>query len=173
MQTRSLTPLRTGLLLLAFALVAPAAFGQMPQPQNNVQTLSSSEVSDKQLEKVARIAVAAQMSTRKMQMQKRRQMQKKYGNNPQQMDSTKKAQAKREMMKHRRKVQKKRMQVMQQEAKKEGIETKMVRRVLMSTRQDSTLQQRFRQAVKAEMKKRRPQMGPGSQGGGGQGGGSQ
>ena len=150
-------PARVGLFVIACAFFAPMAFGQMPQ--SAPEPLPSSEVSDKQLEKVARIAVEAQMSTRKMQMRKRRQMQKKYGKNPQKMDSTKKAQARKEMMQHRRKVQKKRMKVMQQEAQKEGMNPKMVRRILVSTRKDSTLKQRFQKVVKSEMKKRRSQMG--------------
>ena len=166
MRLRSLTPTRIGLFVLALAFSAPMAFGQMPQ-QGNTKTLSSSDVSDDEVKKVARILIEARMSTRKMQMQKRQEMKKKYGN-PQQMDSTKKAEAKREMMKHQRKVRKKQMKALQQQAKKEGMKPKMVRRIMTSTRQDSTLQQRLRQAMKAEMKNRRPQMGPG----GGQGGGS-
>lgn len=169
MRLRSLTPTRIGLLVLAFAFCAPMAFGQMPQ--GNAKTLSSSDVSDEQVQKVARILVATRMSTQQMQMKKRREMKQKYGN-PQQMDSTKKEQAKREMMKHRRKVRKKQMQTMQKQAKKEGMNPKMVRRVMTSAQQDSTLQQRLRQAMKSEMQKRRPKMGPG-QGGGGQGSGGQ
>ncbi len=165
MQLRLTTPFRTGLLVLAFALCAPMAFGQMPQ-QGNANALSSEDVSDKQLQKAARIAVKAQMSTRQMQMKKRREMKQKYSN-PQDMDSTKKAQAKREMMKHQRKVQKKRRMVMQREAKKENMDPKMVQRILMSTRQDSTLEQRFKKAVKTEMKERQPQMGGGNRGGNG------
>jgi transcriptional regulator of acetoin/glycerol metabolism len=138
------------------------AFGQMPQ--GNTETLSSDEVSDEQVQKVARIVLAARQSTRQMQMEKRREMKKKYGN-PQQMDSTKKAQAKREMMKHQRKVRKKQMKALQQQAKKEGMNPKMVRRIMTSAQQDSTLQQRLRKAMKAEMKQR-SQMGGGNQGGG-------
>lgn len=170
METRSHTPIRTGLFVLAFALFAPVAFGQMPQ--GNMKTLSSEDVSDEQVKKTARIAIEAQMSTQKERMQMRREMKQKYGN-PQQMDSTQKANARREMRKRQMAMRKKQMAVMKKKAAEENMEFKMVRQILRSARQDSTLGKRLKQAMKAEMKNRRPQMGPGSQSGGGQGGGSQ
>jgi predicted metal-dependent peptidase len=163
MKLRSITPFRTGLLVLAFALCAPLAFGQMPQ--GNTNPLSSEDVSEEEVKKVARILIAARQSTRQMQMKKRREMKKKYGN-MQEMDSTKKAQAKREMMQHQRKVRKKQMKAMQQEAQKEGMDPSRVRRIMSSTQQDSTLQQRLRKAMKSEMKSQAPQMDGGNQGGG-------
>jgi len=168
MQLRSISTFRTGLLVLAFALCAPMALAQMPQ-QGQTETLSSSDVSDEEVQKVARVLITARQSTRKMQMQKRREMKKKYGN-PQEMDSTKKAQAKREMMQHQRKVRKQQMQALQKEAKKEDMDPKRVQRIMTSAQQDSTLQERLRKAMKSEMKTQKPQMG-GGQGGGGQGGG--
>src|SRR6056297_2577433 len=108
METRSHTPIRTGLLVLAFALFAPVAFGQMPQ--GNMKTLSSEDVSDEQVKKTARIAIEAQMSTQKQRMQMRREMKQKYGN-PQQMDSTQKANARREMRKRQMAMRKKQMAV--------------------------------------------------------------
>jgi len=159
METRSHTPIRTGLLVLAFALFAPVAFGQMPQ--SNMKTLSSEDVSDEQVKKTARIAIEAQMSTQKQRMQMRREMKQKYGN-PQQMDSTQKANARREMRKRQMAMRKKTMKIMQKEAKKEGIKPQRVQMILKSARQDSTLQQRVRQAMKAQMKKQSPSMGGGS-----------
>jgi len=163
MQLRSFKTLRTGLLVLAFALLAPMALAQMPQQGQN-KTLSSSDVSDEEVQKVARVLITARQSTRQMQMQKRREIKKKYGN-PKEMDSTKKAQAKREMMQHQRKVRKKQMKAMQNEAEKENMNPKRVRRIMMSAQQDSTLQQRLRKAMKSEMKNQKSQMG-GGQGGG-------
>jgi len=167
---RSTSSLRLGVIAFALALVAPLAYGQMPQ-QGNAQTLSSSDVSDEQVQKVARIAVTAQMSTRQERMQMRKEMQKKYGN-PQEMDSTQKAQARREMRKRQMAMRKKTMQVMQKEAKKEDMQPQRVRRILRSARQDSTLGQRLQQAIKAEAKRQRSSMG-GGPGGGSQGGGGQ
>ena len=168
MFTRSTSSLRFGVLALALAFVAPLAFGQMPQ-QGNQQMLSSEDVTDEQIQKVARIAVTAQMSTRQERMKMRKEMKQKYGN-PQAMDSTQKAQARREMRKRQMAMRKKTMQVMQKEAKNEGMQPQMVQRILRSARQDSTLGQRLQQAIKAEAKRQRPSMG-GQQGGGGQGGG--
>ena len=168
MFTRSTSSLRLGVLTLALALFAPLAFGQMPQG-NSQNMLSSSDVSDEQVQTVARIAVTAQMSTRQERMQMRKEMKKKYGN-PQQMDSTQKAQARREMRKRQMAMRKKTMQVMQKEAQNEGMDPKMVQRVLRSARQDSTLGKRLQKAIKAEAKRQRSSMG-GQQGGGNPGGG--
>lgn len=161
---RSLTSLRFGILALAFAFCAPLAFGQMPQP-GTPEALSSSDVSDQEVQKVARIMMTVRSSTRADRMKMRKEMKQKYGN-PQQMDSTKKAQARREMRKRQMAMQKKTMKIMQEEAKKEEIDPKRVQRILQSTQQDSTLQQRLRQAMKAQMKQQGgPSMG-GPQGGG-------
>lgn len=168
MQLRSLTPARIGAFVLTLCFFVPLAVGQMPQ--GNMETLSSDDVSDEQIEKTARIAIKAQMSTQKERMQLRKEMKQKYGN-PQQMDSTQKANARREMRKRQMAMRKKQMKVMQQEAKNEDMDPKMVRRILRSAQQDSTLGKRLKKAMKAEMKNQRPQMGPGGQGGG-QGGGS-
>lgn len=150
-----------GLLALAFMLYAPLAMGQMPQPDTS-QLLSSSDVSDEQVQKVARISVAVQMSTRADQMKLRKEMQQKYGN-PEQMDSTKMAQARKEMRRRQMKLQKKRMRILQKEANKEGIDPKMVQRIIQSSQQDSTLQQRIRMAAKAEMKKQQQGQNPNPQ----------
>ena len=163
MHTRSFTSVRTGLLALLFALFAPMAFGQMPQ--GNTKTLSSSDVTDKQVKKAAQVMMALQTSGRQMQMKMRKEMKQKYGN-PSQMDSTQKAAMKREARKKQREMRKKQMKMMQQKTKEVGLNPKRFRRIMMSARQDSTLQQRLRQAMKAQMKQKQPQMG------GGQGSGS-
>jgi uncharacterized membrane protein YgaE (UPF0421/DUF939 family) len=160
MQTRSLTPIRIGLLALAFAFFAPSAFGQMPQPSQS-QTLSSSDVSDAQLEKVARILSAVRSSTGQEQMKLRKDamsLRKKMA----EMDSTQKAQARRKMRKRQMSLRKKQMRIMQKQAQKEGMKAQMVQKIMRSTRQDSTLQQRLRQAVKAQMKQQAPMGGSGS-----------
>lgn len=137
----------------------------MPQ-QGNMETLSSDDVSDEELEKVARIAVKTQMATRKERMQMRKTMKKKYGN-PQQMDSTQKAQARREIRKQKMAMQKKSMKVMRQESKNEDMDPKRVQIILRSTQQDSALGKRFKKAAKAAMQNQRPQMGGGQNQGGG------
>lgn len=171
MRIRLLTPARVGVFVLALAFCATVAVGQMPTP-DSMQTLSSSDVSDQQVQKVARIAVATQMSVRKDRMKFRRDMKKKYGN-PQEMDSTQKAKARREARKKQMAMRKKQSKVMQQEAKKEGLDPMRVQSVLRSARQDSTLKKRLQTAMKAEMKKQQSKMGGGKmQGGGKKGGGS-
>jgi O-methyltransferase involved in polyketide biosynthesis len=87
------------------------------------------------------------------------------------MDSTQKAEATRKMRKRQMTLRKKQAKIMQQEAKKEGINPKRVQRIMRSTRQDSTLQQRLRQAMKAKMKQQ-GQMGGGQEGGQDEDGGS-
>jgi len=160
---RSISSLRIGALVLAFALCAPLALGQLPQ--GNTQSLSSSDVSDEEVQKVARIAVSAQMATRQERMQMRKEMKQKYGN-PQEMDSTQKAQARREMRKRQMAMQKKTMQAMQKEAKNEDMNPKRVQRILRSARQDSTLGKRLQKALKAEAKRQRGGPGGGNSGGG-------
>lgn len=154
MFTRSLASLCVGLLVLA--LGAPGAFGQMPQ-QNQSETLSASDVSQEQIEKAARIAVTIQSSMRAQQMKMRKQMKQKYGN-PQDMDSTQKANAKREMRKQQMKMRKQQMKMMQQEAQKEEMDPKMFRQIMRSAQQDSTLKQQIQQAMKAQMKQQQSQM---------------
>lgn len=142
---------RIGLVVVAVAVFAPSAFGQMVQPDSS-QLLSSSDVTDQQINKAARILVAVQKSAQKDRKKLRQDMQNKYGN-PQQMDSTQKAKARNEMRRRQMKMRKKQMKVMQKQAKKEGLNPKLVQRIMQSARQDSTLGARLQKAVKAEMKK--------------------
>lgn len=169
MFTRSLTSVRFGVLALALAVIAPTAFGQMQQQQGDM--LSSSDVTDEQINKIAKVAVSTQMATRKDRMQMRREMKKKYGN-PQQMDSTEKKKARKEIRRKQMEMQKKTQKIMQEEAEKESIEPQMVQKVLQSARQDSTLKKRLQKAMRKEAKKQQPK---GMRGGpqGGQKGGSQ
>ena len=144
-----------GLIALAFAFTAPA-FGQMPQ-QPDTTTLSASEVSQEQIDKAARIAAAVQSSMRAQQMKMRKQMKEKYGN-PQEMDSTQKANARREMKRQQMRMRKQQMKMMQQESQKENMDPQMCRRIMRSAQQDSTLKKQIQQAMKAEMKKQQSQM---------------
>lgn len=163
MLRRSLTPFRIGLFVLAFALCAPATFGQMPQPDTS-DLLSSSDVSDEDLQRVARILVTAQMSTQKQRMKMRKdaiKMKKKMA----QMDSTQKAQVRRKFQKRQMAMQRKQMKVIQKQAKEEGMQPQMVQRIMRSSQRDSTLQNRIREAMKTEAKKRSSMQGGGPQGG--------
>lgn len=150
-----------GLFALAVVFSAPAAFGQMPQ-QDTTVTLTAADVSQEQIQKAARIAATVQSSMRAQQMKLRKQMKQKYGN-PQQMDSTKKAKARKEMRRRQMKMRKQQMKMMQQEAKKENMDPKMFQRIMRSARKDSTLKKQLQSAMRAEMKKRQSQQGgPGS-----------
>ena len=148
-----------GLFGFAVALGAPSALGQMPQ-QPDTTTLSASEVSQEQVEKAARIAATVQSSMRAQQMKMRKQMKEKYGN-PQEMDSTQKANARREMKRQQMQMRKQQMKMMQQEAQKENMDPAMFRRIMRSAQEDSTLKKQLQQAMKAEMKQQRPQGGQG------------
>jgi len=130
--------------------------GQMPRPGAS-QMLSSSDVSGEQLQAAARIAMSVQMGMREDQMQMRREMKEKYGN-PQQMDSTQKAEARKEMRRRQMKMRKKQMSLMQKEAENAGMDPQTFRQIMRSAQQDSTLQRRLQEAMKAEMKKQQPQM---------------
>ncbi len=156
MLKRVLKPFCVGLFALAIALSAPGALGQMPQ-QNKAETLSASDVSQEQVTKAARIATAVQSAMRMQQMKLRKEMKKKYGN-PQEMDSTQKAKAKREMRKRQMAMRKKQMKMMQQEAQKENMDPKMFRRIMRSAQKDSTLKKDIQAAMKAQMKKKQSQM---------------
>jgi hypothetical protein len=138
----------------------------MPQP-GNAQTLSSSDVSDEEVQKVASIMMTVRTSTRADRMKMRKEMKQKFGN-PQEMDSTQKAQARREMRKRQMAMRKKTMKIMQQEAKKENMDPQRVQTILRSVRQDSTLQQRLRKAMKSQMKQQAPSGGAPQGGGSGQ-----
>lgn len=129
---------------------------QMARP-DSLQLLSSSEVSEEQIQKAARIAVAVQMSTRQDRMKLQKEMKRKYGN-PQEMDSTEMVKARKEMRRRQMKMRKKQMQRLQKEAKEEGMSPQMFQRIMRSAQQDSTLQQRIQKAMKAQMKKQQPQM---------------
>lgn len=160
-------PRSLGVAVLALALCAPAAVAQMPQQPDSSQ-LSSSDVSDEQVEKAANIAISLQMSGRQMRMEMQKQMREKYGN-PQQMDSTQKAQMQKDRQRQMQQMRKEQMKMMKQQAEEEGLEMKMFQRIMRSARQDSTLQERLRTAMKTKMKEQQSQMqqGQGQQGGGG------
>ena len=163
---RSTTSFRLSVLLLALAFLVPGVLAQQGPPQTGGQPpmLSSSDVSDQELDKVAKVAVKTQMATRKDRQKLRRDMKKKYGN-PQEMDSTQKAKARKEIRKKQMAMRKKTMKTLQKEAKKEGLEASKVQRVLQSARKDSTLKKRLETAMREEAKSRRPKMkGGGSSG---------
>ncbi len=120
------------------------------------ETLSSSDVSEEQIQMAARIASSVQMGVQEDRMKMRKDMKEKYGN-PKQMDSTRKAKARKEMRRRQMKMRKKQMQIMQEEAKKEGMDPQTFRQIMRSAREDSTLQKRLQTAMKAQMKKRMQQ----------------
>lgn len=124
--------------------------GQMQRPGQS-QTLSASDVSEEQIQTAARIAVSIQSGTQEDRMRIQKEMQKKYGN-PQQLDSTEKQKAHKEMRRRQMELRKKQMEILQKEAKKEGMEPQMFQRIMRSAQQDSTLRTRIRTAMKDQMK---------------------
>ena len=123
----------------------------MTQPRSP-QVLSSSDVSQQQVQKAARIAMSVQMGTRADRMKMRKEMQEKYGD-PQQMDSTQKAKAQKEIRRRQMEMQKKQMKILQEEAKKEGMDPQTFQQIMRSAQQDSTLQNRLQTAMKTQMQK--------------------
>jgi len=156
---------RVSFIALVAALCAPLAFAQMPQG-GGPQPLSSSEVSDAQIQKAATIMMDLRTEGQKMRMQLKQKMKQKYGN-PQEMDSTKKAQMRKEMMQEQRKMRKQQMKMMQKKANQEGMEPQMFKRIMTSAQKDSTLKKRLTSAMKAQAKQRQSQMGGSGQQGGG------
>lgn len=132
--------------------------GQMSQP-GAPQPLSPSEIGDEQLQTAARIAVSVQMSTQQDRMKMQKEMQAKYGN-PQQMDSTEKAQAQKEIRRRQMELQKKQMKIMQQQAEKEGMDPQRFREIMRSAQQDSTLRTKLQQAMKEQMREQQSQRMP-------------
>lgn len=172
---------RPGLLLGVTAVAAALLLGcaengetpapQQPQPgttqtqgqpgqmkPGGAQLLSPSEISDEQLQKAARIAVAVQQGTRQERMQFQKEMREKYGN-PQQLDSAQKAKARKEIQRRQMKMQKKQMKLIREEAKEVGMDPKRFLTIMRSVQKDSTLQKRLQAAMKAQMKKQAPQPG--------------
>jgi hypothetical protein len=147
---RSLTSFCLGLVALAFA--ASAAVGQMPR-SDTTNMLSASDVSQEEIQTAAQIAVAVQGPMRKDRMKLRRDMKKKYGN-PQEMDSTQKAKAKREMRSRQMKMRKKQMRLIQKEAKKADMDPQRFQKIMRSARKDSSLQKQIQVAMKAQMKEK-------------------
>lgn len=136
---------------------APQSQQDGPRQMPKSKTLSSSEISDEQIQKTARIVAAVRMGTQEDRMKLRKDIKEKYGN-PQQMDSTQKAQARKEMQRRQMQMQKKQMKLLLQEAKKEGMDPQTVRTIMRSAQQDSTLRKRLQRAMQAQMKKQQPQM---------------
>ena len=120
------------LALFAPAVFAPGALAQNGEAQN---TLSSSDVSEEEVESAAEIVVAMQMQ----QQELRKKMMRKYGN-PQKMDSTQRRQARVEMMKQRQAL-------MKEKTNEHGLSTQRLGMIMNSARQDSTLRERMKTAV--------------------------
>jgi len=139
-----------------------AESGQLPQ--NAPQTLSASDVDDEELQTAARIALSVQRGTRQDRIKMQKELKQKYGN-PQQMDSTQKAEAQKEIRRRQLEMQKKQMKIMQKQAEEEGMEPKRFRAIMRSAQQDSTLRTRLQQTMKQQMKQQQPQglQGPGQQ----------
>jgi hypothetical protein len=125
----------------------PAPSGQM-----GAQSLSAADVTDEQIQTAARIAMSIRMGTQQDRMRMQKEMKAKYGN-PQEMDSTEKREARKEMRRRQRKMRKKQMEILQKEAKAEGMDPQTFRSITRAARQDTTLRNRLQAAMKAQMKK--------------------
>jgi hypothetical protein len=150
MTVRVPTSLRLALFALAFALVGLPVHAQGGPGGGQAPSLSSSDVSDAEIQAAAEIIVSMQVQRQEM----RKKMMEKYGN-PQEMDSTQRRKARMEIMK-------KRQSLMQKKSKEVGMKPQRLGQIMKSARQDSTLRSRVRTAVK---QKRQERMG-GSPGGG-------
>jgi hypothetical protein len=139
----------------------PQAQQQQGQPNQgsrlNRQSLSASDVSKDQLQQAAQIAVSTQMATRQDRMKMRKDMRKKYGN-PKQMDSTRKAKARKEMQRRQMEMRKKQKKIIQKQAKKVGMNPQMFRRIMRSAQKDSTLKKQLQTAMKTQMRERMGKM---------------
>lgn len=153
---------RVSLFVFAFALCVPMALGQMPQ-QGGGELLSSEDVSDEELRKVARIVVSAQIATQEEQMAMKKEMMAKQ-QEMQEMDSTEQAQARREMRKQQMKMQKRMQKVLQKEAAKEDMKPQQVQLIMQSAQQDQELGRRLQKIAKKVQKQQMQQQG--NQGGG-------
>jgi len=124
--------------------------GQIPQ-RSQRQTLSSSDVTDEQIQKAARIAVSAQLGSREDRMQMQKDMREKYGN-PEELDSTQMAKAQKELRRRQMEMKKKQAEIVRKEAKEEGMTMQMFTQIMRSAQQDSTLRTRLQTAMKTRMK---------------------
>jgi len=152
MFARFRSTLSIGLVALALAAVAPFAFGQGNMGGQGGSSISPSDVTDGQIQSVARVVVAMQQLQQKYRQQ--------YGN-PQNMDSSKVAEVRRKLMKEQQ-------QVMSKKVKEEGMSVQKFQQIMQTARRDSALRTKMRSAIM----KMRKQQGGGMQspqgGGGGQ-----
>lgn len=157
MNMTRLASLRIALLSLALAFAAPLAYGQGGPGGSGSPQMSPSDVSDDQIESVARVVVALQ--------QLQAQFRQQYGN-PQNMDSTQVAQARRQMMQEQRRV-------MQEKAKEQGMTPQKVTQIIQVARQDSTLRTEMQAAIqKVQQEKQQEMQGGDSSGSGNSGNGN-
>ena len=154
---------RVSFIALVAALCAPLAFAQMPQG-GGPAPISSSEVSDAQLQKVVQVLMEVRSATRSDRMQMRKDMKEMQS---QEMDSTQKAQARKKMRQRQMALRKKQQKIMQKKVKEVNMDPKMFRRIMRSMRKDPELQKRLKAAMQEQMKQRQSQMGGSGQQGGG------
>lgn len=125
-------------IVLALAVCAPVAAGQ-PLPEQPTEgkapPLSSSEVSDVEIESVAEVIVSMEIQ--------RAQFEKKYGS-PENMSAEQRRKVQREIIR-------KRQLLMQKKTVKEDLDAGRLELIMLSARRDSVMHDR----VEAAMKKKR------------------
>lgn len=146
MMIRPRSILRSSLFLLALAITAPPA---LAQDGGASSSLSSDDVSDREVNAAAHIIVTMQIHRQEM----RRRMMERYGN-PQEMDSTQRREA-------RRRIREKRQDLFQQTAQEQDLSPQRLTRIMKAARTDSALQTRMQRAVRTlqqEQMSSRPDM---------------
>ena len=151
---RSTSTLRIGFFAMILALFVSAALapGAMAQGGGAPAPLSSDDVPDEEIESAAEIVVALQMQQQQMQQE----MLQKYGN-PQEMDSTQRRKAQRE-------IQSKQQALMQKETNEHDLDAQRLNMIMTSAQQDSTLRERMRTAVEGLRQEKMSQQQGGNEG---------
>jgi hypothetical protein len=135
---RSVSCVRTVVIVLALAVCAPVAMGQpLPEEPREGKTppLTSAEVSDAEIESAAEVIVSMEIQ--------QAQLEKKYGE-PEDMTEDQRRKAQREIVRERQAL-------MQKKTIEEDLDAGRLELIMVSARRDSVMHQR----VKAAMEKKR------------------
>lgn len=130
----SFARLRTVVIVLALAFCAPVVMGQpLPEKPREGKTppLSSSEVSDAEIESAAEIIVSMEIQ--------QAQLEKKYGD-PKNMSTAQRRKAQREIVRQRQAL-------MQKKTVEEDLDAGRLELIMVSARRDSAMHKRVQTAM--------------------------